>query len=32
MKCWIISVPVDADNTILDSVMSTVMPGSKVRL
>lgn len=28
MKRWIISVPVDADTAILDSVMSTVMPGS----
>lgn len=28
MKRWIISVPVDVDTSILDAVMSTVMPGS----
>ena len=28
MKRWIISVPVEADTSILDSVMSIVMPGS----
>ena len=29
MKRWIISVPVEADISILDTVMSTVMPGSR---
>ena len=29
MKRCIISVPVDADTSILDTVMSTVMPGSR---
>lgn len=28
MKRWMISVPVEADTSILDAVMSTVMPGS----